>query len=220
VGPDWIAFLEPSSLRNTGIATQLLPFELRDVVYAPHAYDAAAESGQGFSADDRAAYLDNVALLAGEARGLGAALWIGEYGGVAADPGIGDYMDAAYDAAGAAAAGAMYWHYGRDDGYGLLDPAGEEKPALLEAVVRPWPARVAGDPIEYGFDEDSRRFTLVWTPDRAIAAPTELVLPARVYPDGWQVDCDGCASEPMEGGVRITAPPAGEPAVVTITAGP
>jgi endoglycosylceramidase len=47
--PGWVAFLEPSSSRNAGIATGLTAFDFPDVMYAPHAYDTGAESGAGFS---------------------------------------------------------------------------------------------------------------------------------------------------------------------------
>jgi endoglycosylceramidase len=213
--PDWVAFLEPSSSRNAGYPTGLPRFGFRDVVYAPHSYDQTAESGGGFDPSRRDAILDNMAALADEARALSAALWIGEYGGVAAQPGIGEYMDAEYDAAGAVAAGTMYWEYGADDGYGLVDAARAEKPALADALARPYPERVAGDPISYAFDETTGAFTLVFRPS-AGAAPTELVLPARRYGPGASVECGGCQVERVEGRVRLgrVAPSGGLATVV------
>ena len=151
--PEWVAFLEPSSARNGGIATNLTkPFSFPDVMYAPHSYDSMAEGGSGFDPTHRQAILDNVAALADEAKALDAGLWIGEYGGNAAKPGIVEYMTAQYDAAGAVAAGTMYWAYDKGGDYSLLDADGNEKTALLDVLVRPYPARVAGDPISYGFD--------------------------------------------------------------------
>ena len=186
IAPAWIPFLEPSSAKNLGlgVATRLPPFDF-PAVYAPHAYDAEAESGNGFDAARRQAYLANVAALAEEARGLGAALVIGEYGGVAAQPGIVAYMDAAYDAAGAAAAGNFYWHYGRDEGYGLLHADGSEKTELLDAVVRPYPERIAGDPVSWSFDDE--RLTLVYRRDPRITAPTVIAAPRRRWPNGATV---------------------------------
>jgi hypothetical protein len=69
VAPRWVAFLEPAGSRNIGIPTSLQPFAYPDVVYAPHAYDSAAEQEQGFDEGRRAAFLDNVALLAHRGRG-------------------------------------------------------------------------------------------------------------------------------------------------------
>jgi endoglycosylceramidase len=201
--PAWIPFREPSAARNLGlgITTRLAPFT---GVYAPHAYDGEAESGIGFDEARRQAYLDNVAALAAEARALGAALVLGEYGGVAARPGIVEYMDAAYDAAGEAAAGSFYWHHGRDEGYGLLHADGSEKTELIDVLARPYPERVAGDPVRYGLDGD--RFTLVYRSDAAIAAPTVISLPVRFYRSGVRVTCEGCTVELAPGAARIRAP--------------
>ena len=53
---------------------------------------------------------------------------------------------------GTVGASTMYWAYDKSDGYGLLDPAGNEKPVLLGELVRPYPERVAGIPLGYSFD--------------------------------------------------------------------
>src|SRR5262249_49782624 len=137
--PHWVAFLEPSASRNGGIGTTLAPSAFPDVMYAPHSYDTTAESGGGFDPSHRQMILDNVADLASEAQTLGAGLWVGEYGGTAASPGIVDYMTAQYDAAGAVAAGTMYWAYDKGGGYSLLDTDGTERATLVDTVVRPYP---------------------------------------------------------------------------------
>ncbi len=160
--------------------------------------------------------LDNVQGLADEAHALKAGLWIGEYGGNADAPGIVDYMTAQYDAAGAVAASTMYWSYDKSDGYGLLAPDGSEKPALVGAVVRPYPERVAGDPIAYTFDAATRTFTLTYTAKRGAKLPTEISVPSRVYPDGYQVECDGCTSHTDGGELVIDTPPTGMPAMIQV----
>jgi len=190
--PDWIAFLEPFSMRNLGYPSMLTVFPFPNVVYSPHAYDAAAEQGMGFDPARRQPILDNVAGMAVEATALGAALWIGEYGGTATHAGITPYMDAVDDAVAAAGAGSMYWHYGKDGAYGMLDAQGNEKPALLAALVRPFPERVAGDGVRWTFDDATAQFTLGFTARTAITAPTRISAPARVYPNGPTVECTGC----------------------------
>src|SRR4029077_4069865 len=100
-------------------------------------------------------------------RTLNAALWIGEYGGDPSKPGITEYMNAQYDPAGAQAAHTMYWAYDKSDGHGLLAPDGSEKPALLDAIVRPYPERVAGDPISYAWDSAASTFTFTYSPSRS-----------------------------------------------------
>lgn len=200
--PDWLAFLEPSSSRNVGVPTRLPAFGFGGVVYAPHSYYGPAEAGGGFDPQARQAVVDTVAALKAEAATWGGALWIGEFGGVAGHPGILEYMDAAYDAQAAVGAGGAYWHYGRDDGYGFLDADGNEKPALASALVRPWPERVAGDDPTWSWDEATRVFHLSFTPGFT-QAPTELSVPARLYPEGFQVECGDCRLERVPGRVRV-----------------
>ncbi|MBI4706066.1 MAG: cellulase family glycosylhydrolase [Deltaproteobacteria bacterium] len=216
VAPGWIAFVEPSSSRNIGLPTGLTPLSFANAVYAPHSYDAQAEQGEGFDPARRGELVHEIALLGEEARSLGAALWVGEYGGSGDDPEIAAYMVAEYDGAAAANAGSAYWAYDRDDGYGLLTPDGSEKPALLGALVRPYPELVAGSPIRFAYDEHSRAFSLEYRADRAASAPTVIAVPERAYPDGYSVACDGCAFEKQPGQLLLTRPPAGEPATVRL----
>jgi endoglycosylceramidase len=214
--PGWVAFLEPGASRNQGIATSLETFDFANVMYAPHSYDAAAEGGSGFDPANRRRIIDNAAKLANEARTLDAGLWFGEYGGMTSTPGIAEYMTAQYDAAGAVAAGTMYWSYDANDGYGLLAADGTPKPALLEVLVRPYPERVAGDPVSYGFDAATATFTFVYRPDRALALPTELRVPSRVYPTGYQVECGDCRHHTSGDALVIDVPPSEELATISV----
>jgi endoglycosylceramidase len=199
----WLAFLEPSSARNLGLPTHLPEFSFDRIVYAPHSYNSEAESGRGFDPAARQALLDNVQKFPGEAAKWDAAVWIGEYGGDADDPGIFEYMSAQYDAAGAIGASQMYWEYGKNSGYGFLDPAGNEKPELARALVRPYPERVNGHSPSWSFNATTRTFHLSFYPVAGSEAPTEIVVPQRVYPEGYEVDCDGCRYDTSAGRLKI-----------------
>ncbi|MGZ3473676.1 MAG: cellulase family glycosylhydrolase [Polyangiales bacterium] len=214
--PRWIAFAEPSAAHNLGLGTHIESFPFDNVAFSPHAYDATAETGMGFNPAGHDVFAQNIASFEDEARALNAALWIGEYGGTP-NAGITSYMDAAYAGAGMIAASQMYWSYDRSDGgYGLLNADGTEKAELTNVIVRPYPMRVAGDPIRYAFDAASRTFTTTWTNDPSIAKPTEISVPPRIYPSGYRVTCD-CTTEKAEGVVRVTKAPPGE---ITLTLGP
>ena len=214
---EWVAFLEPANSRNMGIATSLVRPTYRDTVYAPHSYDSQAEQGKGFDDKRRTAVVNNIAALAKEATALNSALWIGEYGGMATHKGIAAYMDANYDGVAAVAGSQMYWEY-QKGGYGPLDSTGQEQKTLLDAIVRPFPLRVAGDPVSYAFDEKSLSFTLTYLPTEAIGAPTLISVPKRVYPSGYKVSCTGCTHTAQAAGVlSITTPPTGTPATITVS---
>ena len=90
------------------------------------------------------------------------------------------------------------------------------RPALLNALLRPYPESIAGDPISWSYDSPSGAFTLRYSPDRSLAAPTEIVLPSRLYPGGYGVDCGGCVTTRTGSGVAVFAPTAGDPLTVTI----
>jgi endoglycosylceramidase len=206
--PGWVAFLEPAASRNLGFPTTLEPFAYADVVYAPHAYDATAEQGGGFDPERRDSFMRNINNLREEADRLGAALWIGEYGGMNDDPNLGAYMAAAYDGAGAVGASTMYWDYGRGGGYHPLDADGNEIPAVIDAIARSYPSRIAGDLVDYTYvdpPDQAATFTVRWRPDPRITAPTEIIL--LDDDDVASVACNDCAFE-MDGDVfRLTVEP-------------
>lgn len=214
--PGWLVFAEPSSSRNLGFGSNFPKLPYDGVVYAPHAYDPTAESGMGFDPLHRDAMMQKVADMRSEADAIGGALFVGEYGGNPEQPGIAAYMAADYDGAGAVAASSTYWAYDKDNGYAILNKDGTEKKALADALTRPYPERVAGKLLSYGFDPNMQTATIRWEPDDSVAAPTEIVVPTRVYPHGVVVDCGGCTVEEAPGMAILRSSPPGNPVVVTI----
>jgi endoglycosylceramidase len=212
--PSALAFVEPASSRNLGLTSHLPPFTEPDIVYAPHCYDGNAEGGNGFDPSHRDAILQTVKGLRDEASTLSAALVLGEYGGMTNTPGIFDYMDAVYDAAAAQLGGAVYWDYTMNDGYALLAADGGEKPDLYRAVMRPFPARTAGTPLEFSFDDTAQTFTYRWQPDPKVQAGTFVSVPPITWPQGYSVECSGCTAEKVDGGVQATATGSGEASLV------
>ncbi len=201
--PGWLAFIEPGASRNLGLPTKLTKFAFGDVVYSPHSYDRDAEGGAPFDDKKRDGILANFKALRAEADALDAALWIGEYGSQSTIPGVAPYMDAEYDGAAAVAAGSMYWSYDKNDGgYSLLDASGKPKQTLYDAVVRPYPSRVAGKLSSFAYDEATRALTVTFAPDGSITEPTEIVVPKAVYQAGTSVECGGCRVEEADGVVR------------------
>lgn len=213
----WVVFAEPSSSRNLGFATKLRPFEIADVVYAPHLYDPNAELQGVFDAAHRTTLLATADDLRADAERLGVPVWIGEYGGIATAPTITAYMDAAYDGAASTLGGSMYWAMDKGGGYSIYDAQGVPNPTLLDAIVRPAPVRIAGDPIAWTYDDVTRTLALTWTTDARITAPTVVAVPAKVYPNGVVVECGGCTVEEAPGEVRLGVIAAAEQ-TATITA--
>jgi len=58
----------------------------------------------------------------------------------------------------------------------------------LEAVVRPYACRIAGEPLRMTFDVKRRIFEFEFRHDPAVTAPTEIFVPNYQYPDGYVVE--------------------------------
>jgi hypothetical protein len=58
----------------------------------------------------------------------------------------------------------------------------------LEAAVRPYARKVAGEPLEVGFELKHRTFHLTFRHDPAVEAPTEIYVPNLHYPGGYRVE--------------------------------
>jgi hypothetical protein len=57
----------------------------------------------------------------------------------------------------------------------------------LEAVVRPYARKVAGEPLTMAFDLKRRTFRFSFKHDPAVHAPTEIYVPNLQYPNGYEV---------------------------------
>jgi endoglycosylceramidase len=105
----------------------------------------------------------------------------------------------------------QYWHYcdcadPTTQGPGIqslvVDPArpprGDNvKREKLRVLARPYPRAVAGTPTSYGFEPESGRFELAYSPEApggrrlARGVDTEVFLPRIQYPDGYRVKAKG-----------------------------
>lgn len=65
---------------------------------------------------------------------------------------------------------------------------GQPHAELAKHYSRPYPGAVAGTPKSFDFDEASRTFRLEFTSDANIEAPTEIILPGRTFPCGYNVE--------------------------------
>lgn len=97
--------------------------------------------------------------------------------------------------------GWTYWSYD-PGGWGIWERNEEGDVVEREnanALVRPYPQRVAGIPRSFSYNPDTRAFDLAFDPSPSATLPTEIYLPAgRHYPEGWSLsgcdEADGCSS--------------------------
>jgi endoglycosylceramidase len=120
----------------------------------------------------------------------GPAMIMDEFGGGPSIDDIGQVADLARGS-------SLSWSYW--SGLQLHDPTGAPGEGLLNQTTRqPWPAKAkvlcfpyplatAGTPGAQSWDATTRRFHFSFTVDPHVHAPTEIIVPPYVYPDGYRV---------------------------------
>ncbi|HUS84638.1 MAG TPA: cellulase family glycosylhydrolase [Anaerolineales bacterium] len=68
----------------------------------------------------------------------------------------------------------------------------------LEAVVRPYPRAVAGEPLHMAFDIKKKCFIFEFRHDPEVGAPTEIFVPYYQYPDGYNIEASDGSHETDE----------------------
>jgi len=58
----------------------------------------------------------------------------------------------------------------------------------LPALLRPYPLKIAGEPLQMTFDEKRKRFALAFRHDPRVSAPTEIFVPDYQFPHGFCVE--------------------------------
>jgi endoglycosylceramidase len=215
VAPGALMFLEPSAARNLGFATALPAFGAGDV-YAPHYYPQSTETG-AYDGDPSWIQAD-IAGLADDAVRLGAPLVVGETGIIHDHDRAGDFMRDLMDALDSHFASVAIWDYGRGGGWSLLDTDGTEH-VTAQAFVRPYLHRIAGEPLSMSYDAATGVFAASWA-ETGVAAPTEIVLPPRLYPQATVTlgDArDSYAHDPAAGRLTVTGHPKVATHTVTVT---
>ena len=92
----------------------------------------------------------------------------------------------------------------------IVDPsqpptADNLKQAKLDVLARPYPRAVAGTPVSYAFHADTaeRLFEFDYEADPAIRARTEVFVPLRQYPSGYEAVVSGPARLVSKPGARV-----------------
>lgn len=57
----------------------------------------------------------------------------------------------------------------------------------LDALVRPWPVRVAGDPVRIKYNIKTRKFSFRFRQQSGLGQATEIFVPAYPYPHGFEI---------------------------------
>ena len=194
--PDQYVFVEPTSLVNYfPYPGDLIEGDIVDprdgdprIVYAGHLYEPTVHEGEGYP--ESSTYVEEwFDLRPAEARTMSAALWFGEWGGAPGQDRMDGYLTDVLGAADRTMSGWAYWSWD-PGGWSPIDEDGTLSPNG-EVLRRVQPRAVAGTPLSFGWDPDAATFRLVWTPRDEVTAPTEIAVPAALFPDGFTVVLDG-----------------------------
>ncbi len=187
----WLAF-EPQSLGvNFGLPSRLPYVEDaregdRRLIYAPHMYPFTLHEGITYNLLDQQQMRDWNHYRTQELNRQQVPLIVGEFGGSDSTGGFEQFLKDTlemYDVMGAS------WAYWSNDpgGWGLLDSNRQETPKV-NWLVRPYPRAIAGEPEAFSYNPDTRVFQLTFSDKAGVNGETELFIPRRHYPDGWNLE--------------------------------
>lgn len=192
----WI-FFEPLAFpTNNGGANELPALDdprpgTPRLVYYPHLYSVGPEISNAFDPDNDPERDQWAAQRPADLERYQAPMMVGEFGMNWRGGGnpLG-YLERLVELFDELTSGWMYWSHDIG-GWSLVEGEDLHENPNVDVLVRTYPQRVAGFPVEYGYDADTRVMHLSFA-DRATAqGPTEIYIPARrFYPDGWSLEVD------------------------------
>jgi endoglycosylceramidase len=93
--------------------------------------------------------------------------------------------------------------------------------AKADLLSEPYPIAIAGTPSAYGFDPSTDSFSLTYTPDPSIKAPTVVFSAPRHYPSGYRIEVRGAhvTSRPCAPDLTIVNDPGSAHVSLTLAPG-
>jgi endoglycosylceramidase len=182
--PDSLVLVEPTGIAGDNVTTSLLRPPGDGFVFAPHYYPVKESP-------------DDVELALPGWAAVGAA-WnvptiLGEFGigvGLANDV---NYVASCFNTLDTLGMGGTAWEYSvsaekwNDENFSFVAADGTEN-TTAKALIRPFARAVAGSAIAQSWDPVSSTFALAYVPASGV---TEVQLPSRAYPSGYDVSLSG-----------------------------
>lgn len=195
VEPEKYIFFEPLPAPVTfGLATNLT--DVADIrtsqrlVYAPHCYPYDTHEGLGYTGTSKQQLRDWERERKKDVQRFGnSPLLTGEFGLSPSQAGFDQYLT---DFNAMSDRNLWHWSYWSSDrgGWGPTNPDNSESP-ILKYLIRTYPKATAGKIQSFSFNPDTRKFELTFVSNTAISQPTEIFVPNRFYPGGWNLTVNG-----------------------------
>lgn len=210
--PQALVFVEPTGLDGALVETKL-ERPVGDFVFAPHFYPIGAHPDQVQQG------LETWSTLGAK---WNVPVWVGEFGIRRTAAGAVDYLAAHFDAFDALGLGGTLWEYSRestlwnDEENSVVAADGTEYD-VAQVLIRPYARAVAGDAVSQRWSRDAGTLTVRFTP---AAGVTELSVPARAFPGGYDVQLSaGCYdATSVPGRLLVQTEASTAPVQVTVTA--
>jgi len=188
---NWIFYEPRYGTPASGLPSYLEPLEdPREgeprLAYFPHLYSIGLELSGMYLRDADPTIPDWEVNRRKDARLQGAPLLLGEFG-VEFDTVNGfQHIVDVVEMVEHIGSGWAYWSLD-PGGFGFLDQDWNER-ANIDTLVRTYPQRIAGEPLYYDYNPETRFFWLAFNEKEGVQGATEIYIPARrYYPDGWDL---------------------------------
>lgn len=220
--PDGILFVSPQALTSSGQDTQLPKPAFTNFAYSPHYYDGSVILFHRWLGGS---VREPVERMWNRANSWDVPLFLGEFGAPGDGNNVEPYMEEFYKELDARFISSAQWSFvahwdpEKKDGWNVEDFSIQDDKGTLRQTyrVRPYPARIAGDPISYAVERgDETVVTLTWNHEPALGA-TRIFAPfLPVF--GAQAKAEApsdvrCTYEHDRRHVRCTSDKAGEKTV-------
>lgn len=195
VEPDKYLFFEPTSVGvNSGLFSSLPKINdtrsPQHLAYAPHCYPLFVEAAPGpYGASEKQQLKDWQFERSKEKKMQGCPMIIGEVGVDPTEAGFDNYLHDVFSYMDSMQGGWTYW-FNSFGGWGPFNSDGSESP-ILNQLIRTYPKATAGKIVSLNFDPASKNFSMTFLSNTSIQQATEIFVPDRFYPSGWNLSVSG-----------------------------
>lgn len=215
--PDDLIFVDATGVDGVTVTTSLEDPSIAGVVFAPHYYPVTGPSPSQVATD--------LGTWLQVGKSWNVPVFLGEFGVSNTNPKGEAYIASVFAAADALGlSGATEWEYSQSkqlwnsESDTVVKPDGTEYP-VAQALIRPYARAVAGSSIQQSWDDTNKTFALSYTPGAASTDVSEVRLPARAYPGGYQVTLEGGCYDATsaKGELLVRADPGAKTVALTVT---
>jgi len=188
------------------------------LVYAPHCYPASLHEGGPYKASDKKNLKDwERERRKDQAKHGDIPVVCGEFG---VSPGSEGFEEFFMDIHDMFDRNLWHWAYWSNDdgGWSPLHRDGTETP-ILKHLVRAYPKATAGRIRSFSYDMATGVFNMTYTSNTSIQQPTEIFVPKRHFPNGYDLRVEGTSAytEEFDEVKQLLYLKVNEPATVTVT---